>query len=94
MALYNNKNNGHLLLKEYILATSLAIIPRWRSELRDSILVSVNDTLVSTPTEVEQVIKLFHSRQHAPKHPVKLTFEPSLKIATYSDVNFPQIHFD
>lgn len=94
LILFNHKDNGRLLLKECTSATPSARIPKWRSELRNSILISVNDEPVSCLLDVIKKVASSRTDQAVPKMPIKLLFIPALKIPTHSDLNIPQIHFD
>ena len=94
LKLYCHTDSNRLLLKECLPSTPSAGIPKWRTELRDSVLISVNGTPVTTVDEVKTAVSLFRAAQSSPRKPIPLIFAPSLRIPTNSGTNTPQINFD
>ena len=94
MNLYTHTDTNRLLLKECLPSTPSERIPKWRTELRDAVLISVNSIPVSTVDDVKTAVSAFGASQTSPRKPIPLIFSPSLRIPTNRGTNTPQIHFD
>ena len=58
--------NGRLLLKSCQPSTPAARIPKWRSELRDAIVDSIDKIHVETKSDIERLIKLNKNKSNFP----------------------------
>ena len=74
--------------------TPAARIPKYISELRSSILISVNGTPVSTVKDVTYIVISFKSILTTLRKPIELISFRSLKIPTHSRGNIPQLNID
>ena len=89
--LIKHPDNSRILMKSCSPSTPAARIPRWRSTLRNSIIIAVNNTPIDSSHQVAAII----AKARAAKVPsVSFTVVPQEHIDVTPDTNIPQIHFD
>ena len=78
-------------LRSYKPSTLVARIPRWRSTLRNSILVAIGDTIINTITDATREI----SKSRVLKKPsINVVLLPTEHINLRLDTSVPQMRFD
>ena len=87
--LYLDDDTKTLKLRDMTPSTPAHRVPRWRSTLRHSILVAVDDVPVNT---VDDVVK--HVSSHREVKEMIFTFIPQEHVTSTPDQSIPQIHFD
>ena len=80
--------DDRIFLRNCEKSTPAARIPRWRSDLRHSILEAINGTTITTITEAKKLIADTKSKY------VVFHFIPPLKLPSHPSENVPIIHFD
>ena len=91
LELIQDKDTERILLKSCRPSTPAARIPRWRSTLRNSILVEINGTIIDTLTAATQAISQARAQN---KSSISIILIPPEHINLRPDNHVPQIHFD
>ena len=87
----HNSDNARLTLQSCTASTTAARIPRWRSTLRNGIIIAIEDTPVETIADITTIIA--SSRASTTKS-LRFTIIPVEHVNIRPDNNVPQINFD
>ena len=66
-------------------------IPRWRSTLRQAILIAINDDVIDSIQQVENIVT--QAKKEGTKT-LTFIFQPKENVNFKKDTGIPQIHFD
>ena len=83
--------SGRIQLKQCLPGTPSARLPKWRSELKNSIILKVNGEEVKDVKTVEKIIK--KCRKSADIY-IRVVFGTIDKVPLHPTHGVPQIHFD
>ena len=89
--LITDPNNSQIVMKSCSPSTPAARIPRWRSTLRNSVIIAVNGAPIDSSQQIMDII----TKARTAKDPsLSFTVIPKEHIEVTPDTNIPQIHFD
>jgi len=91
LELLHHVDKNCITLQRCIPSTPVARIPRWRSTLRDGIIIALDGTPVETITDITKIIT--YSRATTAKS-IAFTIVPAEHVSIRPDTNIPQINFD
>ena len=89
--IHHHSDTSRIVLRSCFPSTPAARIPRWRSTLRESYIIALDDTPVTT---IEDVTRHIAAARSSSAKSIVFTMVPPEHINSTSDTNIPQIHFD
>jgi len=89
--LIQHEDNDRILLQSCVPSTPTARIPRWRSTLRHSLVIAIDNAPISSIHDIHEHIVKARSRN---SKSVVVTLVPTERINSTPDFSIPQIHFD
>eukprot|EP00555_Chaetoceros_dichaeta_P004056 CAMPEP_0198252752 /NCGR_PEP_ID=MMETSP1447-20131203/3232_1 /TAXON_ID=420782 /ORGANISM="Chaetoceros dichaeta, Strain CCMP1751" /LENGTH=139 /DNA_ID=CAMNT_0043938127 /DNA_START=168 /DNA_END=584 /DNA_ORIENTATION=- len=91
LSLSPHPDSDRILLKECLPSTLAGRIHRWRSTLRESTMIAVNDIHIDTLDEITSAIAAARLRRD---DSVSFTLATPEQVTIRPNNNIPQIHFD
>ena len=89
--LIQDDDTNRIKLKSCSPSTPAARIPRWRSTLRDGIVIAINDAPVDT---IDNITTAIATARTSSTPSLRFTFIPVEHVNIRPDTNVPQINFD
>ena len=91
MQLITDNISGRIKLKQCLPGTPSARLPKWRSELRNSTILTINGEMIKDVKTVEQIIR---TGKKSGKKDITVVFGTMDKISLHPSHGVPQMHFD
>mmetsp|Transcript_21547 Transcript_21547/g.25679 ORF Transcript_21547/g.25679 Transcript_21547/m.25679 type:complete len:144 (+) Transcript_21547:643-1074(+) len=91
LSLALHPDNDCIILRECIPSTPAGRIPRWRSTIRDSTVITVNDISSSS---IDNVLSSIAAARLRNDESVSFTLVTPERVNIHPGTNVPQIHFD